>query len=78
MIVMTLNCMGLASIPKKLVVCMLVTDQLIDVLFLQESMGDGDLFAGDLETILNGWSFVCVDAKGKSGGILFGWTSCYF
>ena len=41
MIVMTLNCRGLASKPKKLTICRLVADQSIDVLFLQETMGDG-------------------------------------
>ena len=46
MIVMTLNCHGLASKPKKLVVCKLVEDKHIDVLFLQESMGNGVLFEG--------------------------------
>ena len=56
-------------------VCRLVDDQHIDVLFLQESMGDGVLFMGDLETMLNGWSFVSVDAKGESGGLLLGWRS---
>ena len=41
MIVMTLNCRGLASKPKKLAICRLVDDQSVDVLFLQETMGDG-------------------------------------
>ena len=41
MILMTLNCRGLASKPKKLAVCRRVEDKHVDVLFLQESMGDG-------------------------------------
>ena len=75
MIVMTLNCRGLASKPKKLAVCRLVTEQSFDVLFLQETMGDGVLFAGDLDFLLSGWTFVSVDAKGKSRGLLLGWRS---
>ena len=72
MILMTLNCHGLASKPKKLAVCRLVEDQHIDVLFLQESMGNGVLFADELESMLKGWNFLSLDACGKSGGLLLG------
>ena len=75
MIVMSLNCRGLASKPKKLAVCKLVTDQFIDVLFLQETMGDGVLFASNMEFLLSGWTFCSMDAKGKSGGLLVGWRN---
>ena len=78
MIMMTLNCRGLASIPKKLAVCRLVADQHIDVLFIQETMGDGFIFAGEMETLLNRWSFVSMDSKGKLGGLPLGWSSHYF
>ena len=47
-------------------------------MFLQETMGDGVLFAGELESLLSGWTFVSVDAKGKSGGKLLGWRSHFF
>ena len=73
MIVMTLNCRGLASKPKKLAICRLVAHQSVDVLFIQETMGDGVLFASTLESLLPGWTFCFVDAKGKSGGLLVGW-----
>ena len=43
MIVMTLNVRGLASKPKKLAIYKFVVDQSVDVLFLQETMGDGGL-----------------------------------
>ena len=72
MIVMTLNCRGLASKPKKLAICRLVVEQSVDVLFIQETMGDGVLFASTLESLLLGWAFCSVDAKGKSGGLLVG------
>ena len=78
MIVMTLNCRGLASKPKKLAICRLVFDQSVDVLFLQETMGDGVLFAGNMELLLPGWTFCSVDAKGKSGGLLVGWKNRFF
>ena len=70
MIVMTLNCRGLASKPKKLVVCRLVEDQHIDVLFLQESMGNGILFVDELESMMIGWNFHSMDARGKLRGLL--------
>ena len=78
MIVSTLNCRGLASLPQKLAMCRLVDDQHIDVLFLQESMGDGQILIGEMESLLNGWDFVSVDAKGKSGGLLLGWRARHF
>ena len=62
MIIMTLNCCGLASKPKKLAVCRLVEEQHIDVVFLQESMGNGVFFVDELESMLKGWSFLSIDA----------------
>ena len=75
---MTLNCQVLASKPKKLAVCRLVEDQHVDVLFLQESMGIGHVLVVELETILKGWTFLSLDARGKSGGLLLVWKSRFF
>ena len=52
MIMMTLNIMGLANIPKKLVVRRLIDEHFLDVIFLQESMCDGSILVGELETML--------------------------
>ena len=78
MILMTLNCHGLDSKPKKLAVCRLVEDKHVDVLFLQESMGNGQLFVVELESLLKGWNFLSLDACGKSRGLLLGWRSRCF
>ena len=78
MIVMTLNCRGLASTPKKLVVRRLIDEQFLNVLFLQETMSDGSILVGELENMLKDWKFVSVDAKGKYGGLLLGWRYCHF
>ena len=78
MIVTTLNCQGLASLPKKLAVRRLVEDQNIDVLFLQEIMGNGLCLAAEMESMLVGWIFISLDAKGKSGGLLIGWRKRLF
>ena len=65
MIIMTLNCRGLASNPKKLAVRRLIDEQGVDVLFLQETMGDRVILVDELETMLKEWKFVSVDAKAK-------------
>ena len=57
MIAMTLIYWGLASKPKKLAVCRRVEDKHVDVLFMQESMGNGQLFVVELESMLKGWTF---------------------
>ena len=31
------------------------------------------MFVGELESLIKGWNFVCVDAIWKSGGLLLGW-----
>ena len=72
MIVTTLNCRGLASLPKKLAVRRLIEDQFIDVLFLQETMGNGLGLVGEMESMLPGWNFISLDAKGMSRGLLIG------
>ena len=69
---LSLNCLGLASLPKKLDVRKLVEEQAPDVLFLQESMGRGQVIMEELDSMLNGCVFVSVDAFGKSGGLLLG------
>ena len=78
MIVTTLNCRVLASLPKKLAVRRLVEDQNIDVLFLQEIMGNGLCLATEMELMLPRWIFISLDAKGKSGGLLIGWRKRLF
>ena len=38
-------------------------------------MIEGCVLVKDLELLINGWQFISVDAKGKSGGLLLGWKS---
>ena len=78
MILMTLNCRGLTSLPKKLVVKRLIEQQSLDVIYLQETMCEGCLLVKDMELLLKGWQFVSVDAKGKSGGLLLRWRTRNF
>ena len=78
MILLTLNCRGLASQPKKLAVKRIIDKQVVDVIFLQETMIEGCVLVKDLELLIHGWQFISVDAKGRSGGLLLGWKSCKF
>ena len=32
----------------------------------------------ELESMLKGWTFLSLDARGKSGGLLLGWRSRFF
>ena len=73
MVVMTLNCKGLASTPKKLAIRRLIEDQFLKVIFVQETMCDGSFLVTALESMLKEWNFVFIDAKGRSGGLLLGW-----
>ena len=78
MIVLSVNYRGLASLPKKLAVQRFVEERAPDVLFLQESMGRGEVIMEELDSILNGWVFVSVDFFGNSGGLLLGWKlNCF-
>ena len=66
MIVTTLNCRGLASLPKKLAIRRMVEEQLVDVLILQKIMGEGISLASELELMLPSWIFISLqDAKGS-------------
>ena len=78
MILMTLNCRGLASLPKKLAVKRLIDEQSLDVIFLQETMFDGSVLVKEMESLLRYWHFIFVDAKGRSGGLLLGWRTRKF
>ena len=55
MILMTLNCRGLASLPKKLVVKRLIDEEYLDVIFLQETMYDGCILVKEMELLLKRW-----------------------
>ena len=55
MILMTLNCRGLSSLPKKLAVKRLIDEHSLDVIFLQETMFDGSVLVMESESMLKGW-----------------------
>ena len=71
--VMSFNCRGLASPLKKSSLRRLVELNQPDVILLQETLGCSEEVVRGLETLLSGWKFVAVDAKGRSGGLASGW-----
>ena len=52
---MTLNCWGLASLPKKLEIKRLIEEQSLDVIYLQETMCDGCVLVKELEFLFKEW-----------------------
>ena len=38
----------------------------------------GSCLKGELESMMIGWTFLFVDARGKLGGLLLGWSSIFF
>ena len=71
--VMSFNCRGLASPLKKSSLRRLVELNQPDVILLQETLGCSEEVVRVLETLLSGWKFVAVDARGRSGGLASGW-----
>ena len=56
MILMTLNCRGLASYPKKLALKRLIEEHSLDVVYLQETMCDGCVLVKDWNLCLKNGS----------------------
>ena len=76
--VLSFNCRGLASSHKKSSLKRLVERIQLDVIFLQGTMGNCDSVQQALFTLLPGWDFLAMDARGRSGGLATGWrkTGC--
>ena len=74
---MSFNCRGLAGPVKKSAFIRVLTLEHMDVILLQETLGVGDVIKERLESWLPSWSFVTLDARGRSGGLVVGWrNSC--
>ena len=72
MIILSYNCRGLVSQPKKIVLRELMKSHNPDVLLLQETMGQGEEVNGILSRMFHGWVFQALDAHGRSGGLSMG------
>ena len=70
MILLSFNCRGLASQPKKLAFRNLIRQYNPDILMLQETLGKGEEIIAFLSKLLPGWLFRAIDADGRSGGLV--------
>ena len=73
---LSFNCRGLAGPGKKSAFIRVLTLEHPDVILLQETLGVGEMIQERLESWLPGWSFVTLDARGRSGGLAVGWNNC--
>ena len=71
--ILSFNCRGLAGPGKKSAFIRVLTLEHPDVILLQETLGLGEVIQERLESWIPGWSFVTLDAKGRSGGLAVGW-----
>jgi len=69
---LSFNYRGLASPDKKLAMRRLFLSEPFDILFLQETLGQGSVVTHLLESWLLGWSFHALDASRHSGGLALG------
>ena len=67
------NYRGLASPSKKLSLKRLVDVLALDVLLLQETMGNSNAMVGALKSMLLDWDFAAIDTNGRLGGLASGW-----
>jgi len=66
------NCCGMASPDEKLALKRLFAIELVDIIFLQETLGPTSSITHLLESWLPGWTFHSLDAMGRSEGLTLG------
>jgi exonuclease III len=72
---LTFNCRGLASPQKKSALKQSVTLHQPDVVLFQETLIDEVMATKILTSLLSGWFFLGLDARGRSSGLVIGWRS---
>eukprot|EP00253_Pinus_taeda_P033090 PITA_33090 len=70
--VLSYNCRGFASSPKKLALGRLLTLSQSDIIFLQEILCPADPLVQSLNSWMPNWTFHALDATGRSGGLAIG------
>lgn len=70
---LSFNCRVLVSTHKKTSLKRLVSRLKPDIFFLQETMGSSGSVQLMFQSLLSGWEFLVMDAKGRSGGFATGW-----
>lgn len=67
---------GMASASKKLALRRLFEVEPIDIILLQETLGEVDHITSFLKSILPRWNFIAMDAVGRLGGLAIGYKPC--
>lgn len=70
--ILSFNCRGLGSFNKKLPMSKLLLSEPFDILFLQETLGQGSVITHLLESWLLGCTFHALDATGHYVGLALG------
>lgn len=64
---LSLNCRGLTSLPKNLALKRLFESDIVDIIFLQETLGEVDLTSCILHSLKTRWNFQSLDVIRRSG-----------
>eukprot|EP00253_Pinus_taeda_P032140 PITA_32140 len=72
--VISYNCRGLASSPKRLALKRLFEVENPDIILLQETLGSSEDCIRALSTVGTKWNYIAADAVGRSGGLAFGYN----
>lgn len=73
---LSFNCRGLASPPKKLALRLLFESGSVDIIYLQETLGLVDHIILVLHSIKPIWHFQALDIMGQLGGLALGINPC--
>ena len=69
---LSFNCRGFASSAKKLALRRLLLTSQMDFIFLQETLCPAETLIRTLTGWLPTWTFLALDASGRSGGLAIG------
>eukprot|EP00253_Pinus_taeda_P030204 PITA_30204 len=70
--ILSYNCRGFASNPKKLALKRLLTSSALDIIFLQETLYQAEPLTKLFNSWFPSWHFQAIDATGRSGGLAIG------
>jgi len=71
---LSFNCKGLANTPKKLTLHKHFSTKPVDLILLQETLGEAQHTSRVLQSLCPGWEFIALDAMGCSGGLALGYN----
>jgi len=67
---LSFNCRGIANLPKKLALRRLFESEPVDIIFLQETLGEANQITHILGSLKPGWTFLSLDAVRRFGGLV--------